>query len=140
MIFLPARGMVMMYFFRVFDPAIVAILLVPICLAIAAWALRLACSFSSVEPPEFLQSAFTVVLICVANVAVSFFMHFTQAAPGIGTHLVVPLLVTAAMIAIVVRTGPLSALITTVSFGSICGGVYYSLAALNAAMLAKLIA
>jgi len=140
MIFLPARGMVMMYFFRVFDPTIVAILLVPICLAIAAWALRLACSFSSVEPPEFLQSAFTVVLICVANVAVSFFMHFTQAAPGIGTHLVVPLLVTAAMIAIVVRTGPLSALITTVSFGSICGSVYYSLAALNAAMLAKLIA
>ena len=130
----------MMYFLRVIDPTVVAIILVPILLAIAAWALRISCSFSAVDPPEFLQSAFTVVLICVANIAVSFFLHYTEAAPGIGTRLLIPLLVTAAMIAVAVRTGPLSALITTVSFASICGGVYYSLEVINAAMLARLIA
>jgi uncharacterized membrane protein YwzB len=139
-VFSTAEGIVMVNLLRVFDPTVVSILLVPVCLVIAAWALRVACSFSSVEPPEFIQSTLTVILIGVANVVVNFFMHVTQASPGIGTHLVVPLLATATMIAVTVKTGPLSALITTVSFASICSGVYYSLSVLNAAMLAKLLA
>jgi len=130
----------MVYLQRAFDPVVVTLLLVPVCIAIAAWALRVACSFASVKPPEFLQSALTVILICVTNVVVSYFLHLTQASPGIGTHLVIPVLATATMIALTVKTEPLSALITTISFASICGGVYYSLSIINAAMVAKLFA
>jgi len=130
----------MAYLLSVFDPTVATFILIPICIAIAAWALRVACSFSSVDPPEFLQSTLTVILICITNVVVSYFMHLAQASPGIGTHLVVPVLATATMIALTVKTGPLSALITTISFASICGGVYYSLAVINAAWFVKLLA
>jgi len=134
------KGSIMVYLLRVLDPTVVTILLVPVCIAIAALALRVACSFAAVNPPEFLQSALTVILIGVANAALSFFLHVTQASPGIGTHLVAPLLTTAAAIALTVKTEPLSAIITTISFVLICGGVFYSLAVINAAMVAKLLA
>jgi len=130
------KGTVMVYLQSVLDSSVATFVLIPICIAIAAWALRMACSFSSVDPPEFLQST----LICIANVVVSYFMHLTQASPGIGTHLVIPVLTTATMIALTIKTGPLSALITTISFASICGGVYYSLSVLNAVWVAKLLA
>lgn len=135
-----AEEIVLVYLLREVNPLVLALLLVPFLVAIAAWALRMACSFSSVKPPGFIQSTLTVLLICVANVALVFFLRYTHASPGLWSHLVAPLLTTATMIALTVRTGPLAAVITTVSFASICGGAFYSLAVLNDAVLGKILA
>ena len=128
-----------MYLLREVNPVVLTLLLIPFLVAIAAWALRVACSFSSVKPPGFIQSVLTVILICIANAVLVFFLRYTHASPGLWSHLVAPLLTTATMIALTVRTGPLAAVITTVSFASICGGVFYSLAVINDSMLGKIL-
>ena len=99
----------------------------PAVIAITALALRLACSFSAVEPPGIFQAVLSVVVILIANVVLQYFLHATQTPPGLGSQLLAPLLMTTAIIAMSLPTSPFSALIVTVSHLGICIATYYCL-------------
>lgn len=130
----------MAYLLQGIDPLVAAVFLVPAFVSLAALVLRLACSFSAVNPPDFFPAVLTVILIGVANMALNFFLEVTEATPGLGSHLLAPLLVTSITIALTVRTGPLSAVITAITFVSVCGGAYYSLSVIGDFMLSRMFA
>jgi len=101
--------------------------LVPLAVAVAAWALQLACGFCSVDPPEFWHAVSTVVIVAVANAILRFALHTTDAAYGIGPQYLAPLLVTSAVICLAVPTAPFTAVTITASQLVICAMVYYAL-------------
>ena len=129
----------MEYLLRDLDPTLLLVIFLPVAISIAAWALRLACSFSSVEPPDFYQAILTVITVGITNVVLAYFMEVTQVTPGLGRLLITPLIATATIIALTIRTTPLSAVITTISFASICGGFYYSLTLINEVVVADIL-
>ncbi len=112
---------------RDLEPILVSLILLSICTIFAAWALRMACLFSSVKSPNFYHAILTILVICIANVTLNFFLQVTQVPPGPGKHLIAPFVATATMIALTIQTGPFSAILVTVSFASICSATYYFL-------------
>ena len=129
----------MAYLLRDLDPAFALAILIPAGLLIAAWALQMACSFSSVEPPEFFQAVLSVIVICIANVVLHFFLQVTQVPPGLESYLLAPLLTTMVIIALSVQTGPFSALLVTVVHLFICGATFYSLTLLCDAVVVGIV-
>jgi hypothetical protein len=100
--------------------------LVPLAVAAAAWALRMACGFCSIEPPEFWHAVTIVVIIAITNVVLRFFLQVTDSAYGMGPEYLAPALATAAVIALSVPTGPFVALTVTVVQVILCAMIYYS--------------
>ena len=101
--------------------------LVPLAVAAAAWALRMACGFCSVEPPEFWHAVVVVVIIAVSNVVLRFFLQVTDSDHGFAPQYFGPALMTAAVIALSLPTGPFSALTIMVVQAVLCASIYYSL-------------
>jgi hypothetical protein len=101
--------------------------LVPLAVAAAAWALQMSCGFCSVDPPEFWHSVTTVVIIAVANVVLRFFLQVTDSAHGIGAEYLAPAVVTAAVIALSLPTGPFSASTITIVEIVLCALMYYAI-------------
>jgi hypothetical protein len=108
--------------------------LVPLAIAVAAWALQLACGFCSVDPPEFWHAVTTVVIIAVTNVVLRFVLYTADAADGIAAEYFAPLLVTSAVITLSVPTGPFTALTVTLVQLVVCAMMYYGLLWLQAAV------
>lgn len=99
--------------------------LVPLAVAVTAWALRMSCGFCSVEPPEFWHAVVTVVIIAVTNVVLRFFLQVTGSAEGMGPQYFAPAIATATVIALSLPTGPFTALTITVVQVVLCGTIYY---------------
>ncbi len=124
---------------RDLDPTFVLIVLVPLAAATAAWALRVACSVCSVESPDFWHSVLAVVIICVANIVLRFWLKVSHVPTGIGPQVVAPLVTTALVIAMSVRTGPLSACKVTFVHGMLCGLIYCMVTAMGKVLIAGMI-
>jgi len=101
--------------------------LVPLAVAVAAWALQMACGFCSQEPPEFWHAVITVVIIAVANVVLRFFLQVTDSAHGMAPQYLLPAVTTAAVIAVCLPTGPFSASTITIVQIVLCALMYYAL-------------
>lgn len=121
-----------------FDPALLFLVIVPLGFAVAAWALQMACAISAVDPPDYWQSLLCVVLVAVANVLLRFWVNISVPDPGLGYHLLIPLGMTAAIVAVMVRVGPLSAVVVTVCQGAICAGIYIGMSMASSALTAAL--
>jgi len=106
--------------------------LVPLAVAAAAWALRMACGFCSVEPPEFWHAVTIVVIIAVTNVVLRFFLQVTDSADGMTQQYLAPAMATAAVIALSLPTGPFSALTIMIVQTVLCAMIYYCLGWLQA--------
>lgn len=120
------------------DPALVFLVLVPVGLAIAAWALQMACAVAAVDPPDYWQSMLCMVLITVANVLLRYWVNISVRDPGLGYQLLIPLGMTAAIIAVMVRVGPVSAVVVTLCQGAICAGLYLGASMASSALGAGL--
>jgi hypothetical protein len=101
--------------------------LVPLAVAVASWALQMACGFCSVDPPEFWHAVSTVVIIAVSNAIVRFVLHANGAAYGMAPQYLAPLVVTTTVITISLPTGPFTALTITGVQVALCAMIYYFL-------------
>jgi hypothetical protein len=115
------------HFFNDFDALWTLAALVPLAIAAAAWALQLACGFCSIDPPEFWHAVATVVIVAVANAILRFVLYSTGAEDGIAAEYFAPLLVTSAVIALSVPTGPFTAMTITAVQLVLCAMIYYGL-------------
>jgi hypothetical protein len=100
--------------------------LVPLGIAAAAWALQMSCGFCSVDPPEFWHSVTTVVVIAFANVILRFMLQTMDQATGMSSQYLMPGIATAAVIAVMLPTGPFSASTITVVQVVLCALMYYA--------------
>ena len=94
-------------------------------IVIAAVALRISCSACAIEIPSFPMAMMIVLFVLVVNVVLQIWLMAAQMPPGLGKHLVAPFIVTAAIVAVCLPTGPLNATMVTVVQGAICGLVYF---------------
>ena len=120
------------------DPALVLFVLLPAGLAAAAWALQMACAVSDVEPPDYWQSLLCVFLVVVSNVLLRFWVNTTMFDPGLGAQLIWPLVMSSAIVAVMVRIGPLSAVVVTVCEGAFCLAIYIGFSMASSALLTVL--
>lgn len=117
----------MVYLLENINPNFLLIILAPSVVAIMALALRMACVFAAVQPPDFYQAVLSVILIIIANVVLQYFLHVTQSPSGLGSQLLAPLFVTTLLIAISLPASPFSALVVAVSHLGICIVAYQCL-------------
>ncbi|NOY41160.1 MAG: hypothetical protein GXP26_04900 [Planctomycetes bacterium] len=121
-----------------FDPSLKLMLIGPIAIALAAWALRLACSFSSITPPPFLQAVLSMVAIIAAQLVVRVYLELNQVPPGLGRVVIAPLITSAAMIGICVPTGPMAAISVAIFHAGICFLLFMGLAAVGDTLITPL--
>jgi len=121
-----------------FDPTLVFLVFLPAALFIAAWALQMACGFAAVEPPDYWQSLLCVFLVVVANILLRFWVNISIPDPGFWCHVGWPLVITAGIIAVMVRTGPFSALMVTACEGVICAVLVVGFSMLSSAISSML--
>lgn len=100
------------------------LLIIPAGMVLAAWFLQMACSIAAVDPPDFWQSMLCMILVVVANVVMRVWLNDWVTIPGLGSQLLAPLILTVAIVAVMVRTGPVSALVITVCEGLLCTGIF----------------
>jgi preprotein translocase subunit SecY len=116
------------------DPTLVLLVATVAGMAAAAWLLQMACAVAAVEAPDYWQSLLCVFLVVVSNVMLRFWVNTTVADPGLGSQLVWPLVMTAGIVAVMVRTGPLSAMVVTACEGIFCAGLYLGVSMANSAL------
>ena len=68
------------------DPTFIWAVLLLLGALIAGWALRVACSVCSVEPPDFWYSVLAVVIICISNIMLQFWLRQLVFQAKIGGH------------------------------------------------------
>jgi hypothetical protein len=101
--------------------------LVPLAIAVAAWALQMSCGFCSVDPPEFWHAVTTVVIVAVANVILRFVLQVNGATHDMTTQYFMPAITTATVLAIALPTAPFTATTITVVQVVLCALIYYAL-------------
>ncbi|MCH8840304.1 MAG: hypothetical protein IH831_06430 [Planctomycetes bacterium] len=106
------------------NPTFVLAVLLPLGVLITGRALQVACRVCSVEPPDFWHSVLAVVMICVSNIVLQFWLRVTEAPADFSTQILAPAVTTAIVIAMSIRTGPLAALKVTFVHGVLCGLIY----------------
>jgi len=121
------------------DPTLLIVLFSPIAIVLAAWALRIACSFSSITPPRFMHAVASVVAIILGHLAVRYYLDWNQVPPGLGRIVFAPLITSAAMIGISVPTGPMSAITVAVFHAGLCLLLFMGLAVVGDALIAPLL-
>ncbi|TWU20821.1 hypothetical protein [Bythopirellula polymerisocia] len=124
----------MTQFFSGLDPTLVLCLFVPAALIFAAWTLQIACAFAAVETPNFWQCLLCTLLVVVANILLRFWVNTSVVDPGLGTNLLAPVALTISIVAVMVRTSPLSALVITTCQGLVFTGLYMGLSMLNSTL------
>jgi hypothetical protein len=120
------------------DPVLMFLVIVPLALAAAAWALQMACAIAAVDPPNYWQSFLCVILVLITNVILRFWVNISVPDPGLGYQLLIPLGLTAAIVAVMVRVGPVSAVVVTVCEAALCGGIYLGASMASSAFVAVL--
>jgi hypothetical protein len=116
------------------DPTLVLLVATLVGMAAAAWALQMACAVAAVEVPDYWQSLLCVFLVVVSNVLLRFWVNTSIADPDLGTKLVWPLVMTAGIVAVMVRTGPVSAMVVTACEGIFCAGLYLGVSMAGSAL------
>lgn len=116
------------------DPTLVLLVATVLGMATAAWLLQMACAVAAVDPPDYWQSLLCVFLVVVSNVILRFWVNTSVADPDLGTQLVWPLVMTAGIVAVMVRTGPLSAMVVTACEGIFCAGLYIGVSMASSAL------
>lgn len=106
------------------DPSLVLMILLPLAAVIAGWALRISCTICGVEPPDFWRAVLAVVIICVANVVLRFWLRVTQVPVGYETQILASLIMTTLLMAMSTRTGPFAACKVTFVHGLLCGLIF----------------
>jgi hypothetical protein len=119
------------------DPHFVVIVLLPLAAVIAGWALRVACSVCSVEPPDFWHSVLAVVIIGVANIVLRFWLRTIGAPIDFSTQFVAPIVVTGLVVSMSIRTGPWSAFKVTFVHGILCGLIYCAALVMSKVLIAS---
>ena len=109
---------------RDLDPTFVLMIVVPLAAIIAGWALRLSCNLCSVEAPDFWHCVLAVVIVCVANVVLRFWLRVSQVPESFETQILAPLVTTALVMSMSIRTGPFAACKVTFVHGLLCGLIY----------------
>lgn len=120
------------------DPTFVVVVLLPLAAVIGGWALRVACSVCSVEPPDFWHAVLAVVIICVANIVLRFWLRVIQAPIDFSTQFVAPVVVTGLVISMSVRTGPWSACKVTFVHGILCALLYCAALVMGKVLIASI--
>ncbi len=118
------------------DPIFVQAVLLLLGALIAGWALQVACNICSVEPPDFWYSVLAVVIICISNIVLQFWLRVTQAPADFSTQILAPAVITVLVIAMSIRTGPFAALKVTFVHGVLCGLIYCVLTAMGKVLIA----
>ena len=121
------------------DPTFVWAVLLLLGALIAGWALQVACSVCSVEAPDFWYSVLAVVIICISNIVLQFWLRVTQAPADFSTQILAPAVITVLVIAMSIRTGPLAALKVTLVHGVLCGLIYCVVTVMGNAMIAGVV-
>lgn len=124
---------------RDLDPTFVMAVLLPLGTLAAGWALQVACSICSVEPPDFWQSVLAIVIICVSNVVLRFWLRVSDIPTDLGTQLLAPVLTTGLVIAMSIRAGPFAACKVTFVHGVLCGLMYCVASAMGKVLIADLL-
>ena len=106
------------------DPSLVLIILLPLAAGIACWALRVYCTICGLDPPDFWRAVLAVVIICVANVVLRFWLRVIQVPVGSETQILAALLMTILLMAMSTRTGPFAACKVTFVHALLCGLIY----------------
>jgi hypothetical protein len=118
------------------DPSFVVLVLLPLAAVIAGWALRIACIVCSVEPPDFWHSVLAVVIICVANIVLRFWLRVVQAPLDYSTQILAPIVTTGLVVSMSIRTGPLAAFKVTFVHGLLCGLIYFAALMMSKVLIA----
>jgi hypothetical protein len=119
------------------DPTLVLTVLLPLAALIAGWALQMACKICSVESPDFWQSVLAVVIICVANVVLRFWLRVSEIPAHYTTQYLLPAIVTGLVIAISIRSGPFATFKVTFVHGVLCGLLYCAASAMGKVVIAS---
>jgi len=106
------------------DPQLSLLLLAPLALAGAAWALRVACAVSLTEAPSFWHSVVLVISLAIINGAVQFYLGVTSSHLGLSSQYVLPAIVNALVLTVGLPVNPVSGLMVTVVHACICGVIY----------------
>ena len=118
------------------DPTLMLVVLLPIGALIAGWALQMACNICSVEPPDFWHSVLAVVIICISNVVLRFWLRVSEAPASFSTQLLAPAVITGLVIAMSIRTGPFAAFKVTFVHGVLCGLIYCVVSVMGKVLIA----
>jgi hypothetical protein len=125
----------MAHLIRDLDPTFVLAVLIPLGALAAGWALQMACSICSVEPPDFWKSVLAVVVICISNIVLRFWLRVTETPANFGTQVFAAAVITALVIAMSIRTGPSAAFKVTCTHGVLCGLIYCVVSAMGKALI-----
>lgn len=117
------------------DPLTIAVILFPLGLIGAAFALRMACAICSEKVPDFVPAAIVVVVALTANLVLRIALNHNDMTLGTGSQLLLTLLTSALIISFSVRTSIASALAITVTQVFLCGIMYLGISEVSHAML-----
>ncbi len=118
------------------DPTLMLVVLLPLGALVAGWALQMACTICSVDPPDFWHSVLAVVIICISNVVLRFWLQVSEVPADFGTQLFAPAITTGLVIAMSIRAGPLGAFKVTFVHGVLCGLIYCVASVMGKALIA----
>jgi hypothetical protein len=119
------------------DPTLVLTILLPLAALIAGWALQMACKICSVESPDFWQSVLAVVIVCIANVVLRFWLRVSDIPANYANQMLLPAIITGLVIAMSIRSGPLAAFKVTFVHGVLCGLLYCAASAMGKVLIAS---
>jgi hypothetical protein len=119
------------------DLRLAATILLPLGALIAGWALQMACTICSVEPPDYWHSVLAVVIICISNVVLRFWLRVSDIVETYTTQLLMPAAITGLIIAMSIRRGPFAALRVTFVHIVLCGLIYCVAAVMGKALIAS---
>ena len=108
-------------------PVWVWLLLAPVVLGLAAWALQLATAFVGVDPPDFWQCLTCVIVVGLTNLVLRVWVDISVSSPGLEFQVLAPLVLTVSIIAVFMRTGPVAALLITFCDGLLTAGLFVGL-------------
>jgi hypothetical protein len=118
------------------DSTLVLAIFLPLGALIAGWTLQMACNICSVEPPDFWQSVLAVVIICIANIVLRFWLRVSEIPATHTTQLLVPAIITGLVIAMSIRSGPFAAFKVTFVHVVLCGLIYCVVSVMGKALIA----
>ena len=112
---------------RSLDPLVIGMIVLPLALVGAAWALRMACAICSVRVPEFVPAATAVVVCLVANFGLRILLKYNHLSLSIASQFLLVLLTSAVIVSISIRTSIASAIAVTITQVFLCGLIAYGL-------------
>ena len=117
----------MEHLLRGLDPFVVVLIVFPLALFGASWALQMACSICSARVPDPGPAAATVIVCIVANLGIRMTLNANDLSLGLGSQILLALLTSSLILSFSIRTSISSALAITVTQVFLSGVMYYGL-------------